>query len=464
MTHVKKYFGTDGIRGEVGIFPFSIQGAQVLGYALGIAYRARGARAILMGRDTRGSGSALSLAVQSGLMLAGLNVQDAGVLTTPGLAYAIGAESLDGAVVITASHNPYSDNGIKCFDDNGLKLSQSFEADVERSLEEWRAKDLPHRDVVSWGEQMIGATPQKSYKLFCQELFPRLFKKPFQSHSPILRQGPILDLANGAANAIVPDVLSDACFPIRYLGQDITPASINAGCGSTHPEALQEKVLCEGASFGAAFDGDGDRLILVDEKGQLIGGDAILYLMVLWAERQKIPVHGVVGTILTNLGLEQALLAKGLPLRRTPVGDRWILEALKSESDWWLGGENSGHVINLRLSPTGDGLLNLLCVLDLMLDAEQSLSELLSPLRLYPQYSCQIPWADLSHTSWEDVCPQDVLEEIDALQNQMAMQGRLIIRPSGTEPVLRLMIECADLDHAQQMGGKLKTLLEGVLV
>jgi len=441
----KKYFGTDGIRGEVGGPVINPQFVMRLGYAAGTVivqhHSGKGRPAVLIGKDTRISGYMLEAALEAGFAAAGVDVLLAGPLPTPAVAYLTRAWRLSAGVVISASHNPYYDNGIKFFSPQGKKLPDRIEQWVEDALE------LPMSCVESdkLGRARRIADAAGRYIEFC--------KGTFSSDLDLDGVSLVVDAANGAAYHIAPHVFRELGATVHAIGVQPNGFNINEGVGALHPKALAEAVKAQGADYGIALDGDADRVLIVDDSGRLYNGDELLFAII--RERMmRHPVAGVVGTLMTNFGLEKALGALGVPFERAQVGDRYVFERL-IEKGWLYGGESSGHILCLDCHSTGDGVVAALQVLEALRRHQVSLADWVSDLTLYPQVMINVNIApDLD---WQNHVG---LKTATALaQKELGDRGRVLIRASGTEPKLRLMVEASDEDLANKLAQQLASSL-----
>ncbi|MBQ0961399.1 phosphoglucosamine mutase [Ideonella sp. 4Y11] len=437
----RQYFGTDGIRGTVGQAPITADFALRLGHAVGRVLRAgrtKGPRTVLIGKDTRISGYMLESALEAGFASAGVDVLLTGPLPTPGVAYLTRALRLDLGVVISASHNPYPDNGIKFFSARGQKLSDDWERSVELALEE----------EPQWvGSAQLG----KARRLGDAEGRYIEFCKTTVSGDLTLRGLKlVVDAAHGAAYHVAPAVFHELGAEVTSIGVSPNGTNINDGFGATAPQALQAEVLARGADFGIALDGDADRLQLVDRSGRLYNGDELLYVMAMDRLAQGESVPGVVGTLMTNMGIELALRRRGLDLVRAKVGDRYVLEAL-AQRGWILGGEGSGHLLALDRHSTGDGIVSALQVLQAVRHSNRSLPELLVDAPLFPQTMINVRLPEGS--DWQSNA--HLASETEAVRSALGLGGRVLIRASGTEPVLRVMVETADAALARQAAERL---------
>lgn len=426
----KQYFGTDGIRGKVGQAPITAEFMLKLGWAAGKALIAEGCNKVLIGKDTRISGYMFESALESGLSAAGLNIALLGPMPTPGIAYLTRTLRACAGIVISASHNPYYDNGIKFFSREGTKLPDSLELKIESLIRQ--PMETVDGDALGKADRIVDAAGR--YIEFCKSTIPG---------SMVLSDLKIvIDCANGATYHIAPEVFSELGADVVAIGATPDGRNINLDCGSTHPAALRKAVLEHEADLGIAFDGDGDRVVMVDHTGTVIEGDELLFIIAQDRLRSGQNPGAVVGTLMSNLGLEVALRTLGLDLYRVKVGDRYILERLLAEN-LILGGENSGHVICLDRTTTGDGIISALQVLAAILHSGKSLRDLKNGMSKYPQTMVNVPVArkiDL------DRC-ESVQQAMQEAQNQLGDKGRILLRPSGTEPVIRVMVE--GIDHQQ---------------
>ena len=422
----RKYFGTDGIRGRVGDAPVTPDFMLKLGWATGKVFAATdGSRpTVVIGKDTRVSGYMLESALQAGLVAAGANVKLVGPLPTPGIALLTRSQKADAGIVISASHNPYYDNGIKFFNGQGSKLSDELELQIEAMI------DSPMETVDSdqLGKASRIADAAGRYIEYCKSTFPdEISLKGLKI---------VIDCAHGATYNIAPGVFSELGADVTLMGAEPDGYNINEGVGSTEPEALQQRVMEEGADLGVAFDGDGDRLQMVNREGQLLTGDDVLYILAMHRLATGGSDSGVVGTLMTNMGLELALEQSGLRLARAKVGDRYVKELMVAEG-WSLGGESSGHIICGNLSTTGDGVIAALQVLAAVVASGRSLSQLTSGFTPLPQVLVNVRikkgFDIAAHQAINDAC--------ERVEQALIGRGRLLLRPSGTEPVIRVMVE-----------------------
>lgn len=442
----KKYFGTDGIRGRAGELPMVPEFFVKLGWAIGSVLDHHTTSRVLIGKDTRITGYMFESALQSGLTAAGVDVYMLGPMPTPGIAYLTQDSGFDAGIVISASHNGYQDNGIKLFSSNGMKISDEIEDKIEQLLTEPLVVATPEKiGRVYRVEDGI-----KRYIDFCQRAFPAdLSLKGLKI---------VLDCANGACYYIAPRVFSDRGAEIVVIGNTPNGININDECGSTHPERLQQTVLNEEADLGIAFDGDGDRVIMVDKEGQLVDGDEILFIIARGAHRRGEKLAGVAGTSMTNLGMEQALERLDVPLQRGKVGDRYVLETLK-QNNWQLGGETSGHIIHLDYSTTGDGIIAALLVLAEVVQSGESLHALKNYMEKWPQRLINVKVTRTVDPLTIPAIQQAVTHTEEILQGR----GRVLLRASGTEPLIRVMVEGSDAEEVSRLAAELANVVESVL-
>ncbi|MEY2657146.1 MAG: hypothetical protein RLZZ395_888 [Pseudomonadota bacterium] len=435
----RRYFGTDGIRGAVGIPPITPDVVLRLGHAVGrVLRRSEDRPTVLIGKDTRISGYMLESALESGLNSAGVDVVLLGPLPTPGVAYLTRAQRASLGVVISASHNPFQDNGIKFFSAQGAKLDDAWELAVEAVLDEapqWV-------DSASLGKSRRLDDAAGRYIEFCKSTFP--------SDLTLKGMRLVVDAAHGAAYHIAPKVFHELGAEVVVVGCAPDGLNINQGVGATHPELLRQTVLERQADLGIALDGDADRLQIVDHTGRLFNGDELLYLMADDRLSRGEPVPGVVGTLMTNLAIELALRQRGVEVERAAVGDRYVLEGL-ARRQWLLGGESSGHLLVLDKHSTGDGLVSALQVLQACVRRGQRPAELLRDVVLYPQTLVNVrlqPGQD-----WKRHAPLQAA--IHAEEAQLGARGRILIRASGTEPLVRVMVEADDAQLAERCAQRL---------
>jgi phosphoglucosamine mutase len=428
----RKYFGTDGIRGTVGQAPITADFVLRLAHAVGRVLRRSESRpTVLIGKDTRISGYMLESALESGFNSAGVDVVLLGPVPTPAVAYLTRAQRASLGVVISASHNPFADNGIKFFSEHGAKLPDDWETAVEAALDE----DPVWVDSASLGKARRMDDAAGRYIEFCKSTCSHLFT--------LKGLKIVVDGAHGAAYQIAPDVFHEMGAEVVRIGCSPDGLNINQGVGATHPEALVAAVKEHGADYGVALDGDADRLQMVDASGRLFNGDELLYLMASDRVARDIDVPGVVGTLMTNMAVELAFRAKGIQFVRAKVGDRYVLEELERHG-WTLGGEGSGHLLVLDRHTTGDGLVSALQVLHACVDSGKTMAQLLADVTLFPQTLINVrlqPGQDWKSNT-------RLADEIKAVEAELGDAGRVLIRASGTEPLLRVMVEARDAKQA----------------
>ncbi len=440
---VRAYFGTDGIRGPVGQSPITPDFMLRLGHAVGrVLKKADPHPTVLVGKDTRISGYMIESALEAGFASAGVDVLLTGPLPTPGVAYMTRALRLSLGVVISASHNPFSDNGIKFFSARGEKLPDAWERQVEAALAlppEWV-------DSAGLGKARRLDDARGRYIEFC--------KGSVSSDLALKGLKIVVDGANGAAYHVAPDVFHELGAEVIAIGCSPNGTNINAGFGATSPAALVAAVKEHGADYGVALDGDADRLQMVDGVGRLYNGDELLYLLA--ADRLSLgaPLPGVVGTLMTNMAVELALQERGVELVRAKVGDRYVLEELTARG-WQLGGEGSGHLLALDKHTTGDGIVSALMVLEAVSRQKRSMAELLAEVTLFPQTLINVRLQD--GADWKTNAR--LADVRDTVTRELGKEGRILIRPSGTEPLVRVMVEARDAAVAQSCAERLAQTL-----
>ncbi|PSJ46136.1 phosphoglucosamine mutase [Zobellella endophytica] len=430
----RKYFGTDGVRGRVGEAPITPEFVMKLGWAAGKVLSGTGTKKVLIGKDTRISGYMLESALEAGLSAAGLQAALLGPMPTPAIAYLTRTFRAEAGIVISASHNPYYDNGIKFFSHDGTKLPDEVELAIEALLEQ--PMDCVPSDQLGKASRINDAAGR--YIEFCKSTFPS------EMHLDGLTI--VLDCAHGATYHIAPAVFEELGARVIRTGVQPNGLNINDEVGSTAPQALIEAVLAHQADLGIAFDGDGDRLAMVDHTGALVDGDQILYVMARDAARRGTLHGGVVGTLMSNMALELALAKRDIPFVRASVGDRYVMEKLK-EHGWKLGGENSGHIISLDHNTTGDGIVAALQVLRAMVGEGVSLQALCRELTLFPQVLVNVRFQPGS----DPLSSGEVRRRVAAAELALSGQGRVLLRKSGTEPLIRVMVEGADRALVEQL-------------
>jgi phosphoglucosamine mutase len=423
----KKYFGTDGIRGRVGEYPVTADFMLKLGWAAGRVLGASNGNRVIIGKDTRISGYMFESALEAGLSAAGVDVRLLGPMPTPAIAYLTRTLHACAGIVISASHNAYVDNGIKFFSSEGAKLPDDVELAIEAELE--TAMVTVDSDRLGKAERVEDAGGR--YIEFCKSTIPlSLSLKGLKM---------VVDCANGATYQVAPNVFDELGAEVIAIGVQPDGLNINQQCGSTQPDRLQKIVLEHNADVGIALDGDGDRLIMIDHKGELVDGDELLFIIAMSRLREGALKGGVVGTLMSNLGLEHALQAHNISFSRANVGDRYVLEMLKQNSSQ-IGGESSGHIICLDRTTTGDGIISALQVLAAMVKSGKTLHELKSGMKKYPQRMINVPVSgkiDLESTA-------SVQNAVRSAEERLAGKGRILLRPSGTEPLVRVMVEGED--------------------
>jgi phosphoglucosamine mutase len=437
----RKYFGTDGVRGQVGIAPITPDFVMRLGYAAGMVlakdYAAGSRPTVLIGKDTRISGYMLEAALEAGFSAAGVDVMLAGPMPTPAIAYLTRALRLQAGVVISASHNPFQDNGIKFFSAHGTKLPDSVELAIEEAIDQ--PMDCVPSDKLGRATRLRDA--QGRYIEFCKSTFP--------NELDLRGLKIVVDSAHGAAYAIAPHVFHELGAEVVSIGAAPDGFNINAGFGATAPKALSAAVVEHKADLGIALDGDADRLIMVDAAGRVYNGDELLYLMV--RDRMSTgPVAGAVGTLMTNMALEVAFKELGIGFARAKVGDRYVLEVMQ-ERGWILGGEGSGHLLALDKHTTGDGIVSALQVLSALKRSGKSLEACCSELTLYPQTLIN----KRVQPGFDWTKDAAMVAEKEAVERELGDAGRVLIRASGTEPLIRVMVEAKDAQQAESMARRI---------
>ena len=441
----RKYFGTDGIRGRVGSRYINPQFMLKLGWAVGCVLVNGARKKVLIGKDTRVSGYMLESALEAGLSAAGVDVRLLGPMPTPAIAYLTQTLRANAGIVISASHNLFEDNGIKFFSAEGCKLPDEIELEIEAMLDQ----ELTIVESAALGKAARVNDAPGRYIEFCKSSVPSLTRL---SGLKI-----VVDCAHGATYHIAPNVFSELGAEVVAMGNKPDGFNINQGVGSTSPEALCQQVLTHQADIGIALDGDGDRVVLVDHAGRIVNGDQILYIIAKDRLQKGLLNGGVVGTQMSNYGLEKAMQALGVDFLRTRVGDRYILEALKAR-DWKIGGESSGHIVCLDKTTTGDGIVAALQVLAIMVKQEKTLEQLCAGMHLLPQVLINLK-TDRAALLVNHPEVQSVVSAMDA---RLAGEGRVLLRPSGTEPLLRVMVEGDNLTDvqtkAQQLSGEIQAI------
>lgn len=424
----KKYFGTDGIRGQVGTHPITPEFVLKLGWAVGTAFRKHGACRVMIGKDTRISGYMFESALEAGLSAAGAHVQLLGPMPTPAIAYLTRTFQADAGIVISASHNPFYDNGIKFFSADGSKLPDSLELEIERLVD----APLEVVDSASLGKVFRVEDASGRYIEFCKSSVP--------TSTSFKGLKIVLDCANGATYKVAPNVFRELGADVTLIGASPDGLNINDKVGSTDLTALREQVLAKGADLGIALDGDGDRVLMIDNQGNEVDGDELLYIMAMELHERGQLRGGVVGTLMSNLGLELALQEQGIEFVRAKVGDRYVMAELR-QRDWVLGGEASGHLVCLHHSSTGDGIIAALQVLKALQRSGQTLAEARKGMLKCPQVLINVRYQRGSESPLAD---STLLAAVEAAEQRLGHTGRVLLRLSGTEPVLRVMVEGQD--------------------
>lgn len=439
----RKYFGTDGIRGKVGQYPITPDFALKLGWAAGRVLAKDGVKKVLIGKDTRISGYMLESALEAGFASAGVAAAFTGPMPTPAIAYLTRTFRADAGVVISASHNPFYDNGIKFFSTEGKKLDDTIELEIEAELE----KEIDCVESKQLGRASRITDAAGRYIEFC--------KSTFDHDLSLSGLKIVVDCANGATYHIAPKVLRELGAQVIKIGCEPDGVNINENCGATDIKALAKRVIDEKANLGFALDGDGDRIIMVDHEGRKIDGDLIIYIIAREALRQGQLKGGVVGTLMSNMGLEIALKNLGIPFARAKVGDRYVLEKL-IEKNWRLGAENSGHVLLLDKTTTGDGIIAGLQVLAAMIRNDMSLADLCSGMTMLPQVLINVRFSGENDPLNSD----EVKAAIKHAEKQLGHNGRVLIRKSGTEPLIRVMVEGCNEIEVQKLAETIATAVK----
>lgn len=441
----KQYFGTDGIRGAVGTAPITPDFMLKLGWAAGTVFAKKGGarNKILIGKDTRISGYMFEAALEAGVTAAGVDINLLGPMPTPAIAYLTRTLRAQAGIVISASHNPFQDNGIKFFAGDGSKLPD----EIEFAIEEQLSKTISTVPPQSLGKASRVTDAAGRYIEFC--------KSRIDSDLKFNGLKIVVDCAHGSTYHIAPSVFEELGASVTAIGVSPDGLNINESSGSTSPQPLAEAVLKEEADIGIAFDGDGDRVIMVDHLGNVVDGDEILYVIARDRRRQNINFGGVVGTSMSNLGLEQALDSLDIPFARSAVGDRYVMRELL-ERGWSLGGESSGHIICLDKTTTGDGIVSALQALSAISSSESSLCELISKLNKYPQSMVNVRIKDSADIAGSTRVQQAIAD----VESKLGSKGRVLLRPSGTEPVVRVMVEGEDAAEVLQLAEELAEVVQ----
>lgn len=446
MVYRRKYFGTDGIRGRVGESLINPEFVLKLGWAVGTVLSHGKGGKVLIGKDTRISGYMLESALEAGLSAAGVDIHLLGPMPTPAIAYLTRTFRAQAGIVISASHNPYYDNGIKFFSIYGTKISSSLEAAIEEQLE----KPMVTVDSAYLGKAVRVADAAGRYIEFCKSTIPY--------GMTLAGLKIVVDCAHGATYHVAPDIFRELGAKVVEFGTEPNGLNINDQCGSTKPTTLSQMVVEEGAHLGIALDGDGDRVIMVDHMGEVVDGDELLFIMARDHFKKGLVKGGVVGTVMSNYGFEQALQGLNIPFMRTQVGDRYVMEKLK-ECHWLIGGEPSGHIVHLGMTTTGDGIISALQVLRAMCDSQQPLNTLKKGMRKLPSILLNVPLVDVIDISKHEA----VQTAIKLAEEKMANKGRILVRASGTEPVIRIMVEGQNKELVEQLANELADTIHACL-
>ncbi|GLS88953.1 phosphoglucosamine mutase [Psychromonas marina] len=445
----RKYFGTDGVRGKVGEYPITPEFALKLGWAAGRVLSKMGTKKVIIGKDTRISGYMLESALEAGLSAAGLNSVLTGPLPTPAVAYLTTTFRADAGIVISASHNPYYDNGIKFFSASGEKLPDDVELAIEAELD--KPMECVDSELLGKAYRMEDAAGR--YIEFCKGTFP--------SSLSLSGLKLVVDCANGAAYHIAPDVFSELGAQVIAIGNTPNGTNINDNCGATSTALIQQRVIDEKADLGIALDGDSDRIMMVDSEGRVADGDQLLYILAKQALINGELKGGVVGTLMSNMGMEVALGKLGIPFVRANVGDRYVMEQLL-ERNWWLGGENSGHVICRKKVTTGDAIVAALQVLAVVQQTGKTLDLLLADMPMMPQILINVRFSgdtDPLASALVNTAVSDAEEAM--LVGSKAPKGRVLLRKSGTEPLIRVMVEAESTELAEQWANHIADAVKG---
>lgn len=444
----KKYFGTDGIRGRVGESLISAEFILKLGWAVGKVLAQEDPATVLIGKDTRISGYMIESALLAGLSAAGVNIKILGPMPTPAIAYLTQSVRASAGIVISASHNLYEDNGVKFFDKEGYKLSDEMELAIENKIDE--PMKTVSSDRLGRASRMVDAPGR--YIEFCKSTFPAdLNLKGLKI---------IVDCAHGSTYYVAPHIFHELGAQVTAIGNTPNGFNINQHCGSTHTEALIKKVIETQAHIGIAFDGDGDRVLMVDEKGEFVDGDEILCILAkdYLSRSQSFKKFGIVGTVMSNLGLEEALKSDNIPFERVSVGDRNVLERLL-QKNWFLGGEASGHIVDLSYTTTGDGMITALQILRIMQKEKKSLHELKHTMTKCPQVLINVPTLKMVDLAQYP----KIHEAVTRAEQKLNGNGRILLRSSGTEPLIRVMVEGSDSKLINETAQMLAGIVESAL-
>ena len=430
----RKYFGTDGIRGKVGEGMMTADQVLKLGWAAGRVFASQGRKLVVIGKDTRISGYMFESALEAGLSAAGVDVRLLGPMPTPGIAYLTRTLHASAGIVISASHNPFYDNGLKFFSAEGTKLPDETEEAIEAMFDE----SMKTVESAELGKAMRVPDAQGRYIEACKATIPI----SIQLNGLKI----VLDCANGATYDIAPHVFTELGAKVITTGAEPNGLNINADSGSTRPEILSKRVVQEQADLGIAFDGDGDRVIMIDNAGEIVDGDELLYIIALSRKQSGVPIDGVVGTQMSNMGLELAIRELDLGFERAAVGDRYVLE-LMQQKGWNLGGESSGHIICLDRTTTGDGIVSALQVLAYLAESGQTLHQAKSGMSKMPMEMINVPL----RADADPMASQQVATAVLQAETELNGQGRVLLRPSGTEPLIRVMVEGSNADLVHKL-------------
>ncbi|MDB6060511.1 MAG: phosphoglucosamine mutase [Verrucomicrobiaceae bacterium] len=439
----RKYFGTDGVRGLVGEGPINPEFMLKLGWSAGKVFAREGRGKVIIGKDTRISGYMFESALEAGLVAAGIDVSLLGPMPTPAIAYLTRTFHAQAGIVISASHNPYQDNGIKFFSSEGEKLPDAVETAIEQQIEE----PMTTVESAQLGKVVRINDAAGRYIEFCKSTVPTYFN--------LRGKKIVVDCAHGATYHVAPAVFEELGAHVIAMGIEPNGLNINDGVGSTEPEALRQRVLAEQADLGIAFDGDGDRVLFVDHRGEVVDGDELLYIIACDQLRTRGSCAGVVGTLMSNLGFELALAELEIPFTRAKVGDRYVIEQMLARG-WRLGGENSGHIICTDVTTTGDGIIAALKVLFAFVITGKTLHELKSGMQKFPQIMQNVRLA----RKFDINAAPGVSDAVAAAEKRLAGRGRVLLRPSGTEPVVRVMVEGEDRALVETLCGDLAQIVK----
>lgn len=434
----RRYFGTDGVRGLVGQYPITAGFVMKLGYAAGRVLAAQGTKKVLIGKDTRISGYMLESALEAGFSAAGIDIGLLGPMPTPGIAYLTKTFRAEAGIVISASHNPFYDNGIKFFSQNGEKLPDAIELAIEAELD----KEMGCVESAYLGKATRIEDAAGRYIEFCKSNFP--------SQYSLSGYKIVVDCAHGATYHIAPNVFRELGAEVIEIGTSPNGTNINDQCGATSMDAIAQAVLEHKADLGIALDGDGDRLMMVDHTGHILDGDECVYVIAANDLKNGTIEGGVVGTLMSNMGLEIALADMGIPFARSKVGDRYVMEML-SQKGWQLGAENSGHVINLKHTSTGDGIIAALNVLTAVCTSEKTLHELRQGMTKLPQVLVNVRFSGDN----DPLTAQSVVAAVDAVNEKLTGRGRVLLRKSGTEPLIRVMVEGPEFQEVTDLANEI---------